>query len=63
MLISCKICKLFVHKKCTKLKQWELKNLKPGDWTCNKCSVNFNETDENERYLNDIENLNDNIIV
>ena len=62
-LISCKICKLFVHKKCTKLKQRELKYLKPDDWTCNKCSVNLNETDENEGYLNDIENLNDNITV
>ena len=62
-LLSCKICKLFVHKKCTKLKQRELENLNPGDWTCNKCSVNLNEPDENEGYLNDTENLNDNIIV
>ena len=49
--------------KCTKLKQRELKNLKPGDWTCYKCSVYFNETDENLRYLNDIKNLYENIIV
>ena len=60
-IISCKICKLFVHKKCTKLKQRELKNLKPDDWTCNKCSVNFNQADENESYLNELNNLNDNI--
>ena len=43
--------------------QRKLKNLKPDDWTCNKYRINFNETNENESYLNDMENLNGNIIL
>ena len=59
-LISCKICKLFVHKKCTKLKPRELKKLNPKEWLCNNCSVSIQSDDS---YLNKIENLNVNVNV
>ena len=32
--ISCKVCKLYVHKKCTKLKTKELKRL--NEWKCKR---------------------------
>ena len=39
--ITCKICKSYVHKKCTKLKPREL-TIYPIKWTCFKCSnLNF----------------------
>ena len=43
-IIYCKHCKLHVHKKCTNLKQSELKRLNPGDWEFINCSVDNNET-------------------
>jgi len=54
-LISCKTCKKFVHKKCTKLKTRELKNLSltPNQWECGKCKSNTNET-----LINSTMNLN-----
>jgi len=41
--IYCKICKLYVHKKCTKLKRKELQRLDVNDWTCLKCKDNKNK--------------------
>ncbi len=38
--IYCKICKCFTHKKCTNLKQKQLKCLNPNEWVCKKCEHN-----------------------
>lgn len=35
--ISCKICKGYVHKKCTKLKRKELARMDSNEWMCHKC--------------------------
>ncbi len=61
-LISCKLCKLYVHKKCTKMKPRELKNIDIiNEWRCQNCSVNENPNTVN--HSNDIENLNKNVNV
>ena len=63
MVIYCKNCKLFVHKKCKKLKQSELKRLKPGEWECTNHRKNDNDTFAvNYNYI-DINELNKNINV
>jgi len=36
-IISCKHCKLYTHKKCTKLKRKELINATINDWACPNC--------------------------
>ena len=56
--ISCKACKGYVHKKCTKLKQKQLKSLKRGEWSCSKCykDVNLDNTTSIE---DDVCKLND----
>ena len=50
--ISCNACKSYVHKKCTKLKPKELKQLCQTEWICSKCKVDddcYDTTDsENE---------------
>ena len=35
--ISCKKCKSYVHKKCTKLKPKQIKQLCQTEWVCSKC--------------------------
>ena len=57
-IIFCKHCKLYVHKKCTKLKQGQLKRLNPGEWECSNCRKDEHETVENN--IHDINNLNEN---
>ncbi len=37
--ICCKKCNGYIHKKCTKLKQKQLKCLDVKDWICKKCSL------------------------
>ena len=44
--ISCELCKLYVHKKCTNLKPKELKRL--NKWKCDKCSEGVNNSDDTE---------------
>ena len=63
--ISCKICKIYVHK-CTRLKTKELKRL--NEWKCKKCTVTVNTVDnsddtEIESESHDVENLNVNVNV
>ena len=41
--ISCKICKCYVHKKCTKLKPKELRK-DNVEWVCAKCRKNVSNT-------------------
>ena len=61
--ISCKICKLYVHRKCTKLKTKELKRL--NEWKCDKCNVTVQNSDDTEIEceLPDVDNLNANVNV
>ena len=59
--ISCKTCKLFVHKKCTKLKKQELKKLNVKEWICSNCNTDTHITLETQH--NDIEKLNANVNV
>ncbi len=60
--IKCKICNLYVHKKCTNLNPKELKRHK--DWICDKCNSaisNGNDTliqNECESLINDV-NISD----
>ena len=62
-LISCKYCKLYVHKKCTKLKQKELKKIKFDDWVCKKCKI-INESNNVETAIDDTDKLlNENVDV
>ncbi len=58
-VIFCKYCKLYVHKKCTKLKPREIKRLTPGEWECNKCSISMNDINVTQQ---DIDSLNDGVI-
>ena len=60
-IIFCKHCKLYVHKKCTKLKQSELKRLNPSEWECINCRIDDNETVIINDYIHDINNLNENV--
>ena len=60
-IIFCKHCKLYVHKKCTKLKQSDLKRLIPGEWECNNCSVNYDGNVNNENLTREVNNLNENL--
>ena len=59
--ISCKTCKLFVHKKCTKLKKQELKKLNVKEWICSNCNTDTHITLETQH--DDIEKLNANVNV
>ena len=59
-LISCKMCKLYVHKKCTKLKPRELKTLIPNEWLCKNCNVS--KMPDNS-FSAEIDNLNSNVNV
>ena len=48
--IKCKSCCGYVHKKCTKLKPKQMKNINLSDWTCSKCSsddITLNHEDGN----------------
>ena len=60
-IIFCKHCKHYVHKKCTKLKQSELKRLIPGEWECINCCTDYNETVTTENVTHDINDLNENL--
>ena len=53
--ISCKTCKGHVHKKCTKLKQKQLKNLDHGEWICTKCHADVDL--DNTNSMEDVCNL------
>ncbi len=57
--ITCKKCKMYVHKKCTKLKPKELKRC--NEWTCDKC-CEITQNDGNYDNVN-IMNLNTNVNV
>ena len=46
--ITCKKCKMYVHKKCTKLKPRELKRINRIEWVCSKCTDNDSEIDDSE---------------
>ena len=61
--ISCEICKLYVHKKCTNLKTKELKRL--NKWKFDKCSEVVNNSDDTEIECesHDVINLNANVNV
>ena len=61
--ISCEICKLYVHKKCTNLKTKKLKRL--NIWKCEKCSEGVNNSDDTgiECESHDVINLNANVNV
>ena len=63
--IFCKECKMFVHKKCTKLKQRELKNIinLQQKWICVNCQMNARLTNTGNDCSNDSENLNANVNV
>ena len=54
--IKCSTCSGYVHKKCTKLKPKEIKNLNPGDWTCTKCNdlQNTNQEDHEDTEIDDL---------
>ena len=54
--ITCKKCGGYVHKKCTKLKPKELKQLQPGDWACPTCilDVENENIDKDESELNNV---------
>ena len=58
-IISCKHCKFYVHKKCTKLKQSGLKRLIPGEWECKNCCKDH-ETITSDNLTCDVNNLNEN---
>ena len=60
-IIFCKHCKQYVHKKCTNLKQRELKKLNPGDWECTNCCIDDNEKNATENYIRDLNDLNKNL--
>ena len=42
--ITCTVCKMYVHKKCTKLKPKDLK--KCAEWTCEKCKITNENLDD-----------------
>ena len=55
--ISCKICNGYVHKKCTNLKQHQLRNFNYNEWTCSNCSTLDN--DNTNSIGDDIHDLNE----
>ena len=55
--ISCKICNGYVHKKCTNLKQHQLRNFNYNEWTCSNCSTLDN--DNTNSIGDDVHDLNE----
>ena len=53
--IRCKLCNLYVHKKCTKLKSKELKQLCKVDWICPNCCVENSGSDTDSDHENDFD--------
>ena len=43
--ISCKVCHLFIHKKCTKLKRKDIGKWNVNEYTCMKC-ISSNASDD-----------------
>ena len=56
--ICCKTCNGFIHKKCTKLKQKQLKCLVVKDWVCNECNSKRTKCDSNSDLETEINELN-----
>ena len=42
--ITCTVCKMYVHKKCTKLKPKDF--IKCAEWTCEKCKITNENLDD-----------------
>lgn len=59
-IISCKNCKYYIHKKCTKLKPKELLRLDPTEFTCSKCADILSNTETS--FSEPLNDLNENII-
>ena len=57
-IYSCKTCKGHVHKKCTKLKQKQVKNLDHGERICTKCHADV-DLDNTNSMEDDVCNLNE----
>lgn len=54
--ITCNICKLFIHKKCTNLKRKDILKIQPGEFTCINCKLNLTKA---ESSVNEIPNDDD----
>ena len=53
--ISCQRCKGYVHKKCTKLKQKQLKSVDRNEWICPNCIT----VDNDNNVSDDVDELNE----
>ena len=53
--ISCQRCKGYVHKKCTKLKQKQLKSVDRNEWICPNCIT----VDYDNNVSDDVDELNE----
>ena len=56
--ICCKVCKKYIHKKCTNLKLSELKLLDPNDWVCRLCNENVHSNSISSDIESEINDLN-----
>ena len=52
--ISCTICNGFIHKKCTKLKPKQLKNVNIEEWVCQKCTSKDDLSSSTSQLENDL---------
>jgi len=56
--ITCKNCKSYVHKKCTKLKPKQLKQINQSGWMCQNCSDNIDDLDNIDNGVNQLNTIN-----